>query len=413
MCDSMKTPEEKAAEAFFGSKADAVHGLFFPPAPASNMALFRKRITQAIERQRVREGEAEKETAAERFRFIRDNPRLQDKEAGPPDTRAKVNWTWETVTDPDTGETLEGWLHDGLRPVCPVGILKDDPDADGPVERIARAYLDIALVHDRTDEHFQRGRLKLLDGFALPDEIDGENARCGAFMVGDYFPGMQEPGEERRRKIEQALADVKGDLDSHAADAAEHQGDKPTRHQRDLPHQTLGGMRVRAILRRIFLPDLLALPTTLANHEDRVGNPPGKQERPVDPADGPIDSHQPGEDGGANHQRHVPPHELLRHHQRRDQGGYSQDEQDVEDITPHHVPECQVRSPRQGRLHAHGKLWRARAIGYDGKADDERRQPDGARQTGRAAHQGLRADDEEDETYQQEKYRHGIHKFRT
>jgi len=227
MCDSMKTPEEKAAEAFFGSKADAVHGLFFPPAPASNMALFCERISQAIERQRERQKEADKATIAERFRLIRDNPRLQDKEAGPPETKAKVNWTWEAVTHPDTGDVLEGWLHDGLGLVWPVGILKDDPDADGCEERIARAYLDIALVHDRTDEHFQRGRLKLLDDFALPDEIDGENARFAAFMVGDYFPGQQEPGDERRRKIEQALADVKGDLDSHAADAAEHQGDKP------------------------------------------------------------------------------------------------------------------------------------------------------------------------------------------
>ena len=231
MCDSMKTPEEKAAEAFFGSKADAVHGLFFPPAPASNMALFCERISQAIERQRERQKEADKATIAERFRLIRDNPRLQDKEAGPPETKAKVNWTWEAVTHPDTGDVLEGWLHDGLGLVWPVGILKDDPDADGCEERIARAYLDIALVHDRTDEHFQRGRLKLLDDFALPDEIDGENARFAAFMVGDYFPGQQEPGDERRRKIEQALADVTEDV---KAGAAVTQANKPAAHDSDI-----------------------------------------------------------------------------------------------------------------------------------------------------------------------------------
>ncbi len=127
--------QERDTEHFFQRASDEIHEFFFPPAPVSNMALFRERITYAIERQRDREEEAEKATAAERCQIIRENPRLQDKAAGPPDEKSK--WAWVKLTDPDTGDVVEGWLHDCLKPVQPLSIL----DADTPEERLPCRYL--------------------------------------------------------------------------------------------------------------------------------------------------------------------------------------------------------------------------------------------------------------------------------
>ena len=49
---------------------------------------------------------------ANRCRVIREDPRLQDRAKGPPDDR----WTWEKLTDPKTGEAVEGWSPDDTVP---------------------------------------------------------------------------------------------------------------------------------------------------------------------------------------------------------------------------------------------------------------------------------------------------------
>lgn len=52
-----------------------------------------------------------------------------------------------------------------------------------------------------------------LDGFDLPEEIVGENARFKHSSEGRYCPGvLLGTSEERRREIDRALADVKADL---------------------------------------------------------------------------------------------------------------------------------------------------------------------------------------------------------
>jgi hypothetical protein len=74
-----------------------------------------------------------------------------------------------------------GQAFGDLIPVgCP-GIF----DADTPEERLPCRYLKIAMVHDWTDDHFQRARPKLLEGFELPEEIAGQNASY-MLSIGGY-----------------------------------------------------------------------------------------------------------------------------------------------------------------------------------------------------------------------------------
>jgi hypothetical protein len=210
MWDNAKTPEDLAVERFFEKVSNDVHDLFFPP--AENMDVLHERITYVIERQRAREAEANKETAANRCQLIREDPRLRDKAAGPPDGRSK--WTWEKLTDHDG--VIEGWLHDRLGLAGCLGIL----DADTPEELLPCRYLEIAMIHDWTDDHFRRARPKLLEGFDLPEEI----ASLKAMPLDMYCPGGFSTGEERRRKIERALDDVKADLRARNAAARESTG---------------------------------------------------------------------------------------------------------------------------------------------------------------------------------------------
>ena len=213
-------PQSSSDEDFFAKVSDEVHGLFFPPAPEGNMAVLRERIDYAIERHRVREAEAEKEAAAECVQLILKHPELQNEAAGPPDNRSI--WTWEKLTDPKTGDVVEGWLHERVRHAQWHSIFY----ADTPEERLPCRYLEIAMVHDWTDDHFQRARPKLLEGFDLPEEIAGENAWWADYLLGTYCPGVlpSEASDQRRRQIERALADVKADLHARQAAAAESQG---------------------------------------------------------------------------------------------------------------------------------------------------------------------------------------------
>jgi hypothetical protein len=170
------------------------------------MAVLRKRIDYAIERQRVREAEADKETAARRVRLIREHPELQDAAAGPPDEKSK--WTWGKHTDPYTGEMAEGWTPDDMIPAGHPSIFC----ADTPEERLPCRYLEIAMIHDLTDSDLQRARPKLLEGLDLPEEIAGQNAWSMHSISGLYCPGALGTSEGRRHEIDRALADVKADL---------------------------------------------------------------------------------------------------------------------------------------------------------------------------------------------------------
>ena len=92
----------------------------------------------------------------------------------------------------------------------------------------------------------------------------------------------------------------------------------------------------------------------------------------VDRAEAAVQGEEKHQHGQPDQERHLEPHELARDEQRRDRRGDPEDEQDVEDVAAHHVPERDVAPAVHGGLDGYGQLRRARPVGDDREADHER-----------------------------------------
>ena len=196
---------------FLEEVADAVHCLFFPPAPEANMQRFKAQVQAAIEYQKHHdEARAKLERREQEHREkVKQDPQLRDHQAGPP----KKGWEWEGLFIVEVGATSiqEGaWLPPDLaresalppEPV-PSGI---PPENTPPEVLLTGEYVVLAVVHDDADTANRRGRPRLLTGFDLPPcfSLFLEYGPCSR-------PALNVHGFDCET-INRALEDVKADL---------------------------------------------------------------------------------------------------------------------------------------------------------------------------------------------------------
>jgi len=129
--------------------------------------------------------------------------------------------------------------------------------------------------------------------------------------------------------------------------------------------------------------------------EPDVEDEPGQQHRPLRPPEGAVGEHGRGEDGDADEDGEVRADELGVHPERTDERCHPEDEADVGDVAPHHIPHGDPALPCERGLDAHDELRRARPEGHYRQPDDERAHPVPERQRGGPAHERLGADVQE------------------
>lgn len=136
--------------------------------------------------------------------------------------------------------------------------------------------------------------------------------------------------------------------------------------------------------------DLRALPATLPDGEDRVGDHPAEQDEPVQAAEPAVQRQHQQQHGDPDHQRHVEPHQPPGDHQRGDERREPEDKEHVEDVAPHDVAHGDVGLTAKRRAHADRRLRRAGAERHHGEPHDQRRDAQRRGQPRGAAHQELR-----------------------
>ena len=119
-----------------------------------------------------------------------------------------------------------------------------------------------------------------------------------------------------------------------------------------------------AVFPGVLLLHFLVFLAALADEKHSVGNDASEQQQAFQPADLAVEAEQVDQQGDADHDRHVEPHQLLRDHQRDDGRREAQDEEDVEDVAADDVAQGDVSLAGKGRLHADGQLRRAGAEGH-------------------------------------------------
>ncbi len=238
-------------------------------------------------------------------------------------------------------------------------------------------------------------------------EKDVENIAAHDITHGNIrisLPGSGDGGEQLRQRgpqghdgqADEPLAHPQqsgngaGRVHRHAA--PQHNGPQSNGgQQQDFPQAPLSG-------RLLFL----GLAFGSDQQVGQIGGKENGQYQSVQKADDAVPALEQQQQADSHQKGHLPPHGTPLHRKRRDDGGQTQNNQDIQDIAAHNVADGDLRAPLQGGGYAHRRLRRTGPHRHNGQADNQRRDFQFRRDLRRSIHKPVRALYQKDEPHRQQ-----------